>query len=642
VAADSLAWVLVMEKDSPVKWNFDSVVINDGFLDGLSLPLNPGLTCVIGPRGSGKSTLATALRYAIAGLDNAPKSRLDLFKANLGQSVVTVIARRDDGTVFTVRREGRNPAVLTTAQGSALSSIDLDRGTFLPLDAYSAGEIETIANEDLGPRRRALLDELRSSELRSILDDLASEKRELDANADALRATERETHALAEQILSLAEAPALLAALPPATTAAPEAQAMQVGARQAQLNEAEAQALRAATSSIEQLGARCEDLRALFRNLLGTPLANPASINAAIISKADGIRADLLKAGEAEVATLIVEIERSEAKLAVVAVEIEKLHLQQAADYAKLRQANESLGQAAKERARLEQDVSKLKAMEAVLVEKKKRQEELLAFRRSLRARYMKIGERISDLRCSVADALQQDSGPNVRIAVRRSADKSEYLLRLTEGLKGAGVSRHESIVDAVARLRPDELAVVMTTRNYAELESISGLDGERGRRVLDAFRMAMDPFELDTMRPDDMVSIELNVGSKGSELYRDAAKLSQGQKCTALLPLLLARRRVPLIIDQPEDNLDNHFIYETVVSSIRQMKDQRQMIFVTHNANIPVLAEADLVVVLTSDGSRGRVEKIGSLDECREEIVDLLEGGEEAFELRRQRYRRS
>jgi len=95
------------------------------------------------------------------------------------------------------------------------------------------------------------------------------------------------------------------------------------------------------------------------------------------------------------------------------------------------------------------------------------------------------------------------------------------------------------------------------------------------------------------------------------------------------------------LVIDQPEDNLDNHFIYETVVDTIRKVKPQRQMIFVTHNANIPVLAEADLVVVMDSDGNAGFVERRGSLDECRDEIVDLLEGGREAFELRTKRYAR-
>jgi ABC-type protease/lipase transport system fused ATPase/permease subunit len=93
------------------------------------------------------------------------------------------------------------------------------------------------------------------------------------------------------------------------------------------------------------------------------------------------------------------------------------------------------------------------------------------------------------------------------------------------------------------------------------------------------------------------------------------------------------------LIIDQPEDNLDNHFIFETVVNALQRLKRRRQMIFITHNANIPVLAEADLVLVMNSDGRVGFVETSGTVDECRDQIIDLLEGGREAFELRSKRY---
>ena len=62
-------------------------------------------------------------------------------------------------------------------------------------------------------------------------------------------------------------------------------------------------------------------------------------------------------------------------------------------------------------------------------------------------------------------------------------------------------------------------------------------------------------------------------------------------------------------------------------------------MIFITHNANIPVLAEADLVIVMNSDGRIGFVEKSGTVDQCRDQIIDLLEGGRRAFELRSKRY---
>jgi hypothetical protein len=74
-------------------------------------------------------------------------------------------------------------------------------------------------------------------------------------------------------------------------------------------------------------------------------------------------------------------------------------------------------------------------------------------------------------------------------------------------------------------------------------------------------------------------------------------------------------------------------------VETILRLKPRRQMLFITHNANIPVLGEADFVVVMASDGRRGYVEKAGTVDECCTEIIDLLEGGAKAFELRRKRY---
>ena len=75
------------------------------------------------------------------------------------------------------------------------------------------------------------------------------------------------------------------------------------------------------------------------------------------------------------------------------------------------------------------------------------------------------------------------------------------------------------------------------------------------------------------------------------------------------------------------------------VVNAVQRLKKRRQMIFITHNANLPVLAEAELVLVMNSDGRVGGIEKCGTVDECREQIIDLLEGGREAFELRSKRY---
>ena len=132
-----------------------------------------------------------------------------------------------------------------------------------------------------------------------------------------------------------------------------------------------------------------------------------------------------------------------------------------------------------------------------------------------------------------------------------------------------------------------------------------------------------------------DLPTIQLSDGG----VYNASSLLSTGQKCTAILPILLMDSENPLLIDQPEDNLDNRFVYETIVDSISKVKKKRQLMFVTHNPNIPVLAEADKVIVLESDGTNAKLLNEGTVDHCKDHIVTLLEGGEDAFNRRKARY---
>lgn len=92
---------------------------------------------------------------------------------------------------------------------------------------------------------------------------------------------------------------------------------------------------------------------------------------------------------------------------------------------------------------------------------------------------------------------------------------------------------------------------------------------------------------------------LELNVGSDQAQSWKELDELSTGQKATAVLLLLLLEADAPLIVDQPEDDLDNRFIADCVVPAIREEKHKRQFIFSTHNANIPVLGDAEQIVGL-------------------------------------------
>lgn len=125
---------------------------------------------------------------------------------------------------------------------------------------------------------------------------------------------------------------------------------------------------------------------------------------------------------------------------------------------------------------------------------------------------------------------------------------------------------------------------------------------------------------------------------------YIDFVDASAGQQATALMRVLLADTGPPLLIDQPEDDLDSQVIQD-IVGRLWSAKSHRQLIFASHNANLVVNGDADLVVGcdyrIAGDQSGGRIKVEGAIDQAtvREEIATVMEGGEKAFRLRKEKY---
>jgi len=119
------------------------------------------------------------------------------------------------------------------------------------------------------------------------------------------------------------------------------------------------------------------------------------------------------------------------------------------------------------------------------------------------------------------------------------------------------------------------------------------------------------------------------------------AGELSDGQRNTAVLSLLLAQGSGPVIIDQPEDELDADFIFNELVPLLRHIKERRQIILATHNANLPVNGDAELVYALETSNGRGVVRAQGGLDrdDVKRAVLDIMEGSEDAFQRRREKY---
>lgn len=146
---------------------------------------------------------------------------------------------------------------------------------------------------------------------------------------------------------------------------------------------------------------------------------------------------------------------------------------------------------------------------------------------------------------------------------------------------------------------------------------------------------------DLHLQRVPDLIDLTLyrTDGTRAGSVQQ--GDLSDGQRNTAALALLLAQGDGPLVIDQPEDELDSSFIYWDLVPMLRRIKDHRQLIFATHNANLPVNGDAELLYALETRGGRGERLAEGGLDRSSVNVavLDVMEGSAEAFQKRREKY---
>ena len=182
-----------------------------------------------------------------------------------------------------------------------------------------------------------------------------------------------------------------------------------------------------------------------------------------------------------------------------------------------------------------------------------------------------------------------------------------------------------EALKSALLAIRANDTKAVADVKDRRFVSHIQGLEPEKIDRILCWF-------------PDD--SLDVKYSLRDGESFKPVEQGSPGQKTAALLAFILSYGNEPLVLDQPEDDLDNHLIYDLIVTQLREIKQKRQVLVVTHNANIVVNGDAENVIALDVRSGQTRIVTQGGLQEpsIRDEICRVMEGGKEAFD---QRYKR-
>jgi len=218
------------------------------------------------------------------------------------------------------------------------------------------------------------------------------------------------------------------------------------------------------------------------------------------------------------------------------------IHAQQAADLAQLQQLHREADERYRVRLDLEQDVQKVQEIEADNHSRKMNWSSCWPIEK-LSAKFCGAGAgvrtaRLGGHRTPTGDR-SEGSDPCVA-----NADNLAYRTLLTEGLKGARVRNHDEILDSLLQLRPEQLAQYIQTDDQVAFDEACGFGVERTRKILDAFRENVDPLELEVVDIEDQVRIELNVATINEPIFKDAAELSRGQKCTLCFRCCCADRQ--------------------------------------------------------------------------------------------------
>ena len=266
---------------------------------------------------------------------------------------------------------------------------------------------------------------------------------------------------------------------------------------------------------------------------------------------------------------------------------------------------------------------------------------ELESQRRNLLDEFYRLrDQRSDDLRAAVKKLNRKVDGKlrlNLKIGGQRKALK-EFLLQVPglgeKKLAWIDQSGDDLTVPALVQaIRAGEAAIKTLTGDWGMQNSVVEALARLNRSLV---------LELEEIDLQDCILIELNIAHQG-EVFKPLDQLSTGQQCTAILHLLLLENDDPLIMDQPEDNLDNAFIAERIVTQLRSAKTERQFLFATHNANIPVFGDAEWIGIFSASESHAEMpsEAQGSIDvpTIRERVAEILEGGREAFSQRKEKY---
>ncbi|MDB2253533.1 hypothetical protein PM033_17595 [Halorubrum ezzemoulense] len=284
----------------------------------------------------------------------------------------------------------------------------------------------------------------------------------------------------------------------------------------------------------------------------------------------------------------------------------------------------------------LKEKESRLAGVQEELEEKRDEIEKLENERRNLLGELRDVRQQITGVRRRGINEMDGELTDEVRVQLEPDSNREEYIEWFNHVLQGSRVRTQDK--EAIAEeYQPEELARLVDEKDTDRLTEDVNITETAAENIVNHDDLRARVHELQTLEIHDRPLIEIQDEGEWKPLER----MSDGQQCTALLSIAMLERNRPLIVDQPEDMLDNEFIYDVVVDVLQRVKQTRQIVCATHNANVPILGDAEQILVMWSNGRNGFFQDRGSIDKpnVQTKAQKILEGGEEAFSKRTRKY---
>jgi len=615
------------------------VKLEGGLLDGISVHFSRNLNCIIGGRGAGKSTAFETVR-CLAPVTNPN----DLVDCEVWPEKLTLVWVDEVGQQTTMQRRIHEDCVNVT---------DGERGrTTFPIESYGQNETAQTsrdAQKDAGALLRYLDQFVDISELHWSEEEIRSQ----------LLESQTEIEKAQQQVVRIPDAQKLLTTTEQQLKVLESANAQEIVSLERKIAEertlretietqvlslhqhARKSAVTAMLTSLTTI-ARPEELKvgaSELRQILDLATALQAVTTTAemqLSKDADTFQVkvkDLLTHWKLQEQTVLSQIDAKRKELLAKGIRLDLPFIKKlAADEAAYKELLKTLA-----------------TWEIRLKELQTHRQTLLVKRRSIRS---KIFTHRNGYAVKANEALKRaldDLNVNVKFIESASSTEGAQIIQQAANWKTSQVPRAALIVEQVT---VPKLLEAIGKNDPGPLLNVSTSDGLKPFSRTDALeliRVLSVPevlFRLQRCIVEDLpritVSRIVGTGSQTKVASRDFAKLSLGQQQSILLSLMLSSdSRDPLIIDQPEDNLDSEFIFHSLVPVLRAAKERRQVIVVTHNPNIAVLGDAEQIIALKSTNDRSRIVARGSIDEpsTKEMVCRILEGAVEAFKRRAKMY---